>query len=124
MNKSTTIFRNFVMAASLFFSTHIYAQTDSSRIKEMTDHMQKQLTLDSVQYNKVYAVNEKFINRMASLKNAPGRKLSKLREMKSVSEDRDKQMKKILTSDQYIIYEQAKEANRQKMREGYKNNPR
>jgi hypothetical protein len=123
MNKKIFIQRH---AAGVYQSNKSKAlagmETDSSTAKKMTDRMQTQLTLDADQYNKVYAVNEQFLDAMAELKNSPGKKLGKFREMKSIDDDRDKQLKKILTSDQYNIYRKNKEANREKMREAHRSN--
>lgn len=98
-------------------------QPDSSAVKKMTDRMQTELTLDADQYNKVYAVNEQFLTAMTDLKNSSGGRLEKFRKMKSIDDNRDKQLKKILTSAQYNIYQKNKEANREKMRETRRNNP-
>lgn len=101
------------------------------KIDQMADVQTKvmtaQLDLTDVQVPQVYQINKKktaeMMKDMGNLKEAKG-KLGKLKAAKSLkgdSKDKDKAMKKILTADQYTIYEknqeQMKAAMKEKMKE-------
>jgi Spy/CpxP family protein refolding chaperone len=92
-----------------------------------TKVMTAQLNLTDAQVPQVYQINKKetaeMMQDMGNLKGAKG-KLGKMKAAKSLkgdSKDKDKAMKKILTADQYTVYEknqeQMKAAMKEKMKE-------
>ncbi|HEY4323925.1 MAG TPA: hypothetical protein VGN20_08055 [Mucilaginibacter sp.] len=102
----------------------LYQQHQVQQMAELQTQMMKaQLDLTDTQMPQVYSVNLKSTKEMMAdmeeLKSAK-RKLQKARDakaLKSTSGDKDKEMKKILTSDQYTKYEKNKEQMQAAMKE-------
>jgi len=92
-----------------------------------TKIMTAQLSLSEAQVPQVYQINKKetaeMMEDMGKLKGAKGKfgKLKAAKSLKGDSKDKDKAMKKILTADQYTIFEkneeQMKAAMKEKMKE-------
>ncbi len=84
------------------------AKSAEDRAKAMTDKMKEKLTLDDNQYQKVYDVNLKYAKKADEIAAGSGDKKSKAESLKTQLEAKDKDMKGILTSDQYKKYEDIK----------------
>lgn len=63
-----------------------------------------ELKLTPVQQPKFDEINLKFVETLATLKEDNGSRLSKYRKLKTVSDERNKKMKAMLTPDQYKIF--------------------
>ena len=83
--------------------------------------MKIELSLTDQQYNQVYNVNQHFITGVKSLQSEGGRKLAKFKKMKFIGDERDRQMKQILSAEQYQQYLENKAENREKLKESRKN---
>jgi len=70
---------------------------------------------DSSRIDKVYDINLKYAKKMEELANSGSRRRAKFRKMRSLSEDKDKELKKALTSEQYEEYLELKEQMRERM---------
>jgi len=70
---------------------------------------------DSSRIDKVYDINLKYAKKMEELTNSGSRRRAKFRKMRSLSEDKDKELKKTLTSEQYEEYLELKEQMRERM---------
>jgi len=70
---------------------------------------------DSSRIDKVYAINLKYAKKMEELANSGARRRAKFRKMRSLSEDKDKELNKALTSEQYEEYLELKEQMRERM---------
>lgn len=119
--QSIFFFRTLIMAAGLFVSSQTHAQQDSSAARKLTDKMKIELSLTDQQYNQVYNVNQHFITGVKSLQSEGGRKLAKFKKMKFIGDERDRQMKQILSAEQYQQYLENKAENREKLKESRKN---
>ncbi len=105
----------------------LFQQHQLQQLAELqTKMMTAQLDLTDDQVPQVYAINLKYtgemMGEMSKLKEAKG-KLKKMRDakaLKSDSADKDKDMKKILTSDQYTKYEKNKKDMQDEMKEKMK----
>jgi len=93
--------------------------TPEQRANFQTKMMTTKLSLDTVTSQKVYAINLKANQKLDPLIKAEGGggKFAKLRQMKGIEDDKDKELKSILTADQYKQYEAAKEEMKEKMKE-------
>lgn len=77
-------------------------------IKEKFSDFKTKLNLTDEQAPKVKAIDSTYFEGMAGLKDAGGSRLSKFRKLKSLSADRDKQMKEVLDKDQFAQYKKFK----------------
>jgi mannitol-specific phosphotransferase system IIBC component len=80
----------------------------------------QKLNLNEEQSKKVEEINTAFFAGMSELKSSGASKLSKYRKYKSLQSQKDKQMKEVLTKDQYKIYLQFQ----QEMKSTFKENRR
>ena len=91
--------------------------TPEQRAKMQTTMMVSNLSLDSATQIKVYDANLKAAQKMDPVIKGTGRGLAKLREMKSIEEQKDKNFKAALSTEQYKKYETMKEEMKEKMKE-------
>ena len=91
--------------------------TPEQRAKIQTTMMVTKLSLDSATQIKVYDANLKAAQKMDPVIKGTGRGLAKLREMKSIEEQKDKNFKAALSTEQYKKYETMKEEMKEKMKE-------
>ena len=94
--------------------------TPEQRAKVQTALMKAKLQLDTVQTAKVQAINLAAAQKMEPLLKSDGGKLAKFRQLKEIDNTKDKDLKKVLTPDQYKQYEAAKEEMKEKMKEHLK----
>ncbi|MFY0254184.1 hypothetical protein ACDQ55_09545 [Chitinophaga sp. 30R24] len=72
--------------------------------KTMTDSMKSKLSLSDDQYSKVYNINQQFSDDMSKVKTDNGDKTAKREQARKAYEQRDAELKKVLTDDQYKMY--------------------
>lgn len=94
--------------------------TPEQRAKMQTSIMKAKLQLDTVQVVKVQAINLTAAQKMEPLLKGDGGKLAKFRQMKEIDSAKDKDLKNVLTPEQYKLYEAAKEEMKEKMKERLK----
>lgn len=70
---------------------------------------------DSSRIDKVYAINLKYAKKMEELANSGGSRRVMFRKMRSLSEDKDSELKETLTSEQYEEYLELKEQMRERI---------
>ncbi|NIG56380.1 hypothetical protein [Chitinophaga sp. Cy-1792] len=100
---------------------HVFAQNKPDYVKVMTDSMKSRLSLNDDQYSKVYDINKSFSEKMGGIrKDNSLSKPEKGEKMKALSAERDGELKKILTDDQYKKYEANKAERREMAKEKYK----
>jgi len=93
--------------------------TPEQRANLQTKMMTTKLSLDTVTSQKVYAINLKANQKLDPILKSDmttGR-FAKLRQMKGIDDDKDKELKSALTADQYKQYEAMKEEMKEKMKE-------
>ena len=73
----------------------------------------EKLNLTDDQSGKVDAINTTWFEGISALKNSDDSKLAKYKKLKSLNADRDKQMKAVLTKDQFKIYKQQQEERKE-----------
>jgi hypothetical protein len=69
----------------------------------------------------VYDVNVRFANELSTEKASGASKMALLKKMKSLDKQRDKELKDILSKEQYDIYSGNKKDNRKQLKAAYKN---
>ena len=116
---------NTKIALSLFFfifSFSIFAQekTNEQMAEEMTKHMKSQIDFNDENYDKIYKINLDFVSQTAELKsdNQMG-KIEKVKKLKELDENRDKQLKGVLTEEEYKKFQNNKSENKKTMKEKF-----
>jgi Spy/CpxP family protein refolding chaperone len=78
--------------------------------KSLTDSMKTRLSLTAEQYPKVLAINQNFIDGISKLKDTPATDSTAAgAQVKTLSENRDAELKKVLTNEQYTTYQEQKQ---------------
>lgn len=118
-------FFTFCAAVGMFLTTAAQTtdtkMTAEERAQKLSDKMKTELSLTDEQYEKVKAVNLKYAKKNDEIRNGSGGKLSKYKSIKSSQSDKKKEMKAILTEEQYKKYEQMMEDAENEARERMKN---
>jgi hypothetical protein len=108
----------------LTFSQTISAQetkkTSEEKAETLTELMKEKLMLDDNQYAKVYDINLKYIKKNAQLQSSSSRRLSKLKTLRTNQDVKDKELKNVLNSEQYKVYQQLKEKLKEELKENRK----
>lgn len=91
--------------------------TPEERANLQSIKMRDKFSLSEEQYQQVQEINLKYARKMQSVYNTDQGKLKRLKGMKSVGEEKDKELKRVLSSSQYEMYQRQKEEVRKKSRE-------
>ena len=110
-----------VFALVMVFSANTFAQGKMSeeRKKEMKAKFEvykQKLNLNEEQSKKVDTINAAYFDGLTTLKNSVESKMEKYKKLKSLNSDRNKQMKSVLTKEQFKIYKE----QQQEMKEEFK----
>jgi len=98
-------------------NAHSQDKTPEQRATAITEWMKTNLQLTPEQEGPVQTVNLKYANLNEGLKTSSKARMAKAKELKSNNESKKKELKKILTPEQFKMYE-AKEAElREKFKE-------
>ena len=95
-------------------------KTAEGRAAALTEKMKTQLALTDDQYPQVQAINLKYAQKNQAIFAGTEGRMAKFRSLQSSQKDKSKEMKAILTKDQYKMYEEMMDEMRQKTREEYK----
>lgn len=113
----------------LFFLSPFFLQAQQRLTEEQKKEMraryqeyQAELQLTPEQSTQVEKINEDFFTGLAALRNSNGSRLQKYREYKSLRSKKDKQMKTVLSKEQYKKYKLFQEQLRDDLRENRRNN--
>jgi Spy/CpxP family protein refolding chaperone len=90
--------------------------TPEERAKLQTDYMKESLALTSEQETKIHDLNLTYAKKMQDTYNTPDRKLQKLKKMKGISTEKDREIKEVLNPEQYATYQKNKEEMKEKIR--------
>ena len=116
---------------SLFFALFLigvntgFAQTSTANLtEEQKEELAKQveeyfeaLDLSEDQMAEFEAITKKYAEQMKAVKEGNGSKVQKAREIKSIGDSKNSEMKKLLSADQYKIYLEKQEEMKKKMKE-------
>jgi hypothetical protein len=95
--------------------------TPEERAELQTEYMAENLALTAEQKPAVQAINLKYAQKIDVVYKTETAKLQRFRKMKSVTEEKDRELKKALTSEQYAQYEKNKEEMWEKIKERREN---
>ena len=95
--------------------------TPEQRAQLLTQKMKEKLALTEEQTPSIYDVNLKYAKKVESAYRSNGTKMQRLKNMKAVSNEKDGELKKLFTDDQYKNYlkykEELKDAIKEKIEE-------
>jgi hypothetical protein len=87
------------------------------RAKAQTEKMKETLTLNDTLYQAVYDINLKYAKKMNEAAKKREIKRSELEKGKSMQEDKEKELKSILTDEQYKKYQDTKDQRKPEAKE-------
>ncbi|WP_127126361.1 hypothetical protein [Pseudoflavitalea rhizosphaerae] len=116
-----TFYRFAFLIIAVIFSMHVNAQSrlTEEQKKELSakfEEYKAKLNLSDTQQEKVKAINTTYFEGLASLKESGGSKLSRLKTLRKITDEKDKQMKTVLDEGQYETYKKMQK----EMREEFK----
>jgi hypothetical protein len=95
-------------------------KTPEQRAQMQTTLMKTKLQLDSVQSGKVQAINLKYAQKLDPVLKGDGTKFKRMREAMSIQKDKDAELKKVFTADQYKQYQAFEDELKEKLRDRMK----
>lgn len=127
--KISNVARKTVLIATLFLGIAgaVSAQKDSTahspeaRAKTLTDKMKTELSLSDEQTSKVYDINLKYAQKNQESLKGEGSKMEKAKAVKGDNKDKNKELKEVLTEEQFEKYKDLQQEKRATMREKLKN---
>lgn len=96
-------------------------RTPEERAKKMTERMKAVLSLTEEQYPKVKAINLKYAQKNEQILKGSGSKLSRYKAVKSSQKEKKREMKAVLTKEQFKKYEEMLDEMEAEAKERYKN---
>lgn len=100
-------------------STKPVDKSAEGKAAALTEKMKTQLALTDDQYPQVQAINLKYVQKNQAIFAGTEGRMAKFRSLQSSQKDKSKEMKAILTKDQYKKYEEMMDEMKQKAREEY-----
>lgn len=111
-----------ILATSSYAQSRMTEKEKEEAIERHRIYMER-LNLTEEQKPQVEEINMRFFEGVSNVKKSGSSKLDKFRTFKSLSSARDSEMKKVLTKQQYAIYEENQEEQREKFKERRRQNP-
>jgi hypothetical protein len=109
----------FVFAALTVLSLSLNAQSQSStpeeRAQKWDDWMKKELAITPDQEANTHAINLKYAQMNEQLKSSTETRRSKFQEIKLNESYKEKELKQVLTKDQFRLYQEKKKDMQKKM---------
>ena len=124
--KTTTFLAVLFSLLILFISQAAKAQdtdqnfknkTPAQRAQTQTNMMKTKLNLDSAQTLAVQGINLKYAQQLDPVLKGDGGKFAKYRKMKSIMEQKDKDLKKVFSADQYKQYKELEAQMKDKLKD-------
>lgn len=121
------ILKNSIVVIVLLVSTIVFAQdrklTDEQKeqVKEQLEQYFEKLDLSEEQQPKFEEITNKYALQMKSLKTSDKGRFAKYKEFKSIKSSKNKEMKTLLSAEQYKVYEETQKVIQKKMKEKLKN---
>ncbi len=90
--------------------------TPEERAEMQTENMAQTLSLSDSEKENVSAINLKYARRMQGIYDSGQGRMQRFRQMKTVSEEKDLELKKVLTATQYRKYSENKQEMKDNIR--------
>jgi Spy/CpxP family protein refolding chaperone len=101
-------------------STFGQSQVSEDQKKETLERYKSNMALLNLtedQKPKVQAIETEFFDAISSLRNSDGSRMEKYKTFKTISKNRDKQMKDVLTKEQYRVFKDNQEQTKKNLRQ-------
>jgi Spy/CpxP family protein refolding chaperone len=101
-------------------STFAQGQLSEGQKKETLERYKSNMALLNLtedQKPEVQAIEKEFFDAVSSLRNSDGSKMEKYRRFKTINKNRDKQMKEVLTKEQYRVFKDNQEQTKKNLRQ-------
>lgn len=102
---------------SAVFAQQPMSHDPAERANKLTEWMTTNLSLTADQVPRVQDINLRYAQKMTDLKQSTQPKPEKMNQLKSLSEQKDAEMKTVLNPDQYKSYEARKKEMEKRMKE-------
>lgn len=106
----------FLSVTSLMAQTNAQNATPEKIAEVQTKMLSDTLMLDSAKNEQLYQLNLKYANKLQDLKSINDRK-KKIKEFRAMNNDKDKEMKDLLSDEQYKVYLGLKQEMQDKMKQ-------
>lgn len=117
MTNKTCLFVAILLTAAISgFSQSKLTEAQKKEWKAKQEAYKAKLNLTEDQATKMEEINMAYLESLSELKQSGGSRLSKLKKFKSLSNERDNKVKKILTEEQYKLYKE----HQKEMKEDFK----
>lgn len=121
------VLKNSIVVVLLLVSTIAFAQdrtlteAQKEQVKEQLEQYFEKLDLSEAQKPRFEEITKKYALQMKALKTSNKSRFAKYRENKSIKRSKNKEMKIVLSAEQYKIYEETQKEIQKKMKEKLKN---
>lgn len=109
------------ISATVYSQSRMSEQQKEEAMERYQAFMSK-LNLTEEQKPRVEEINREFFEGVAEIRKTNGSRLEKYNTFKKISSTRDKKMKEILTKEQYAIYKENQQEQRENFRERRRGN--
>lgn len=113
-------FALFLISSNTAFAQSQRAELTDEQKEEMAQNIEEYFTaldLTEEQETEFEAITKKYAEQMKAVRDGGGRRLQKYKKVKSIRENKNAEMKKLLTKDQYKVYLNKQEEMQKKMKE-------
>ena len=118
-------FALFLIATNTTFAQSKAANLTEEQKEEITKNLEEYATainLTEEQKPKFEEITKKYAKQMIAVKDGGDRRMSKYKKVKSIRKNKDAEMKRLLSKDQYKVYLEKQEEMQKKMKERRKSN--
>ena len=91
-------------------------EEQKEEIKKNLEEYSAALNLSEEQKPKLEEITKKYAKQMKAVKDSGGRRMSKYKKVKSIRKNKDAEMKKLLSKDQYKVYKEKQKEMKKKMK--------
>ena len=89
--------------------------TQAEKAQALTEKQNERIHFSDGQEKQMYDINLKYVKEMEKI-SAGGRSMSTMRKLKSMGDEKDKEVKKVLNGDQYSEYLEQKQEMQEQMK--------
>ena len=118
-------FALFLSGTNIIFAQSRAANLTEQQKEKINNNVEAYATalqLSEAQKLKFEEITKRYAKQMKAVKDSGGRPMSKFKKVKSIHENKDAEMKSLLSKDQYKVYLEKQEEMKKKLRERRKKN--
>jgi hypothetical protein len=117
IQQAALLFALILMATSSVFAQGSKSanMTQAEKAQALTEKQNERIHFSDGQEKQMYDINLKYVKEMEKI-SAGGRSMSTMRKLKSMGDEKDKEVKKVLNGDQYSEYLEQKQEMQEQMK--------